>query len=107
MICPPKNKAIKVPVTKKGPKGTSDFKVFLPETISPNPIIAPIEKAKNKATKIFGKPKNKPIKIASLKSPIPIHLPRETRTIARKNVAAPKADSKRSDLPRRSDLKKL
>ena len=85
---------MKVPVTRKGPNGTSDFKLFLPEITSPNPIIAPIEKAKNKATKIFGKDKNSPIKKANLTSPKPIHLPPEIKTIARKNKAAPKADKK-------------
>ena len=91
MICPPKNKAIKVPVTKKGPKGTSDFKVFLPEIISPNPIIAPIKKAKNKATKMFGQPRINPIRKASFISPTPIHLPLDIRTIKRKNAAATRA----------------
>lgn len=69
------NIAIKVPVTKKGPKGISDFKVFLPEIINPTPIIAPIKKAENKATKILGQPKIKPIKKAIFTSPTPIHLP--------------------------------
>jgi len=91
MICPPENKAIKVPVTKKGPKGTSDFKVFLPEIISPNPIIAPIKKAKNKATKMFGQPRINPIRKASFISPTPIHLPLDIRTIKRKNAAATRA----------------
>jgi len=78
--------AINVPITKNGPKGTSDFKVFLPATISPIPIIAPIKKARNRATKIFGQPKNKPIKKASLKSPRPIHFPREKIIIAKKKT---------------------
>ena len=81
----PKNKERKVPVTKKGPKGTSDFQVFLPKTINPNPIIAPIKKAKKRPTKILGKPKNKPIKTASLKSPNPIHFPPENKIMAKKN----------------------
>ena len=89
----PQNKARNVPVTKNGPKGTSDFKVFLPATISPIPIIAPIKKAKNKANKIFGKPRKSPIKKANLISPTPSHLPREIRTIARKKAEA-KIDGK-------------
>jgi len=91
MIFSPENKAIKVPVTKKGPKGTSDFKVRFPEIISPKPIIAPIEKAKNKATKMFGQLKNNPINAANFTSPRPIHFPWEIKTIARKKVAAPRA----------------
>lgn len=88
----PKNNAKNVPVTKNGPKGTSEDNFFLPATISPVPIMAPMKKAENKATKISGQPKNKPIKKASFISPTPIHLPRETKTIARKNKAAPKAE---------------
>lgn len=93
-----------VPETKKGPKGTSDFKVFLPEIINPTPMIAPIKKAKNKATRMFGNPKNKPIKIASLTSPKPIARPREIRNIARKNKAAPTADIRKSDFHWKSDF---
>ena len=80
-----------VPVTKNGPKGTSDLRVFFWLTINPTPIIAPIKKAKNKAAKIFGKPKINPIKKANFISPTPIHLPRDTKTIAKKKAAAPKA----------------
>ena len=85
----PQNKARNVPVTRNGPKGTSDFKVFLPEITNPNPIIAPIKKAKNKATKILGKPRKRPIKKANFISPIPSQRPREIKTIARKKIAAP------------------
>ena len=86
--------AKKVPVTKNGAKGISDLRVFLPRAIRINPTAAPIKKAKNKATKMSGKPRNKPIKKANFISPTPIHLPREIRTIVRKKVAAPKADRK-------------
>ena len=90
--CGPQNNAINVPITKNGPKGTSLCIFFLPAKISPTPIIAPIKKAKNKATKIFGQPKNKPIKNASLMSPIPIQRPRDIKTIAKKKLAAAKAE---------------
>ncbi len=89
----PHSRAMNVPVTRKGPKGTSLFKPFFFVKISPTPIIAPIKKAKNKATKIFGQPRNKPIKKANLMSPMPIHLPRETKTIARKKPAAKTAEN--------------
>ena len=88
----PKKKAVKVPVIKKGPKGTSDFKVFLPDNINPIPIIAPRKKAKNKPTKILGNPKINPIKKASFMSPPPIHLPLEINTIKKKKIAAPLAE---------------
>ena len=102
----PKNKEMNVPATKNGPKGTSDFKVFLPKNISPMPIIAPLIKAKNKAAKILGQPSTNPIKKASLISPMPIHLPLEIKTMKRKNAAAPKADIRKSDIPGMSDFKK-
>lgn len=86
--------AKKVPTTKNGPKGTSDFKVFLPVKISPIPIIAPIKKAEKRANKIFGKPKKRPRKKASFISPIPIHLPQDIKTIIRKKAEAKKAESK-------------
>ncbi len=50
--------------------------------------MAPIKKAKNKATKIFGQPRTRPMKTANLTSPVPIHLPRETKNIKRKNTPA-------------------
>lgn len=75
MISFAQNIARKVPVTKNGPKGTSDLRVFLPAIISPSPTRAPIKKAKNKATKILGEPKKRPIKKANLTSPKPSHLP--------------------------------
>ena len=77
-----------MPVTRNGPKGISDFRVFLPEAIKTNPIIAPIKKAKNKAIKICGYPKTKPIKKASFTSPTPIQRPLEIRTIKKKKTAA-------------------
>lgn len=87
----PKNIAINVPVTKKGPKGTSDFIVFFFKIINPIPIIAPKRKAENKATKILGNPSKSPIKKANFISPTPIHLPREIRTIKKKKSPAPRA----------------
>ena len=87
----PQNMATNVPVTKNGPKGTSDFKDFLPKIINPIPIIAPVRKAKNKATNMLGKPKIKPIKKPNLISPTPIQRPRDSKTMARKKPAAPKA----------------
>ena len=78
-----------VPIIKNGPKGTSLLKVFFFNNINITPIIAPIKKEKNKATNIAGYPKNKPIKPASLTSPIPMALPRENSTIAKKKAAAP------------------
>ncbi len=83
--------AIIVPVTKKGPKGISLFKPFLPNKINPIPIIAPIKKAENKAAKIFGKPIKIPMKKTNFTSPNPIHLPLEIRKIKRKNRKAPSA----------------
>lgn len=88
----PQNKETKVPVAKKGPNGTSDLSVFLAAIINPTPIIAPMKKAKNKATKIFGQPKINPIKKASFISPTPIHLPRDTNTTVKKKAAAPNAE---------------
>ena len=83
---------MKVPATKNGPKGISDFIFFLPLIIKQIPRIAPIKKAKNKATTIPGKPSNNPIKNPSLISPIPIPLPLVTKTNKRKNKAEPKAE---------------
>ena len=81
--------AKKVLVTKNGAKGISDLRVFLPRSISINPAVAPIKKAKNKATKIFGKPRKSPIKKANFTSPIPIHFSWEIKTIIKKKTAAP------------------
>ncbi len=67
--------AIKPPVTKKGPKGSSDLKVFFFKRISPIPIIAPKKKEKKKAIKKFGNPETKPIKNPNFISPNPIHFP--------------------------------
>ena len=83
---------MKVPMTKNGPKGTSDFKVFLPKIISAIPIIAPIKKAENKATMILGQPRTSPIKKASLISPTPIQRPLDINTISKKNNDARKAE---------------
>jgi len=84
----PQKRAMNVPVTKKGPKGISLLRVFFFKTISPIPIIAPRKKAKKRAMRIFGKPRKSPIKKANLGSPQPIHLPRETKTIAKKKAEA-------------------
>ena len=83
--------AMIVPATKKGPKGISLFKPFLPNKINPIPIIAPIKKAKNKAAKIFGNPIKIPMKKTNFTSPNPIHLPLEIRKIKRKNKEATSA----------------
>ncbi len=85
MIFSPKNIAKNVPETKNGPKGIWDFIVFRFKKINIKPTIAPLKKAKNKATKIFGQPKKRPIKIESLKSPQPIQVSFEIKMIARKN----------------------
>ncbi len=82
----PKNIAKIVAPTKNGPKGISDFKVFFLRANKITEIAAPIKKAKNKAAKIFGQPRIRPIKIANLKSPTTINLPREISTIARKKA---------------------
>ena len=70
---------------KKGPKGICDFNPFLPKIIKIIPIIAPKAKDKNKAIKILGQPRTKPIKKANLTSPKPIQFPLEMRTKAKKN----------------------
>ena len=81
----------RVAPAKKGPKGICDFMVFLPATIKVIPTIAPLIKAKNKAKRILGQPKIKPIKPANLTSPKPSHLPLETRTKNKKKPLASKA----------------
>ena len=77
---------MKVATTKKGAKGTSDLSVFFFKIIKAVPITAPIKKARNKAIKIWGHPKNNPIKKANLMSPTPIQLPRETSTKKKKKA---------------------
>lgn len=79
---------------KKGPKGICDLIVFLPAIIRPRPIIAPEIKAKNKANKILGQPRTRPIKTANLTSPKPNHLPLEIRTSEKKKALAKRADNK-------------
>lgn len=93
IIVSPQNKAIKVPVTRKGPNGTSLLSAFFLKTINPIPIIAPMKKAKKRAIKILGKPRKSPIKKANFGSPNPIHLPREIKTIARKKEATITAEN--------------
>ena len=60
--------------------------------INPIPIIAPMKKAKKRATKMFGKDKIKPIKKANFISPTPIHFPWEIKTIIKKKSEARKAE---------------
>ena len=86
--------AITVPPAKNGPKGISDFRVFFFKIIKIMETKAPIRKAKNKATKILGQPRIKPINKANFMSPTPIHLPLETKTIARKKAPAAQAANK-------------
>ena len=81
-----------MPETRNGPKGTSDLIFFFLAKINPTPIIAPKEKAKNKATKMAGNPRNNPIKKASLTSPKPIALPLEIKKISKKKAEAEIAD---------------
>jgi len=88
----PQNRPTRVPATKKGPKGTSDFKFFFLKDIKANPTRAPLRKAKNKATKMLGQPKRSPIKKTSFTSPIPIHLPFDKSTTAKKKAEAKKDD---------------
>ncbi len=91
IISLPQNKAINVPLTRKGPKGTLLVKLFLAKATKPNPIIAPIKNEKNKPTKILGKPRKRPIKKPNLASPKPIHLPRDKNQIRKKNPEAARA----------------
>jgi len=81
-------------MTKKGAKGTSDFKVFFLKAISPVPIMAPIRKDKNRATEILGQPRRRPRKKTNLTSPKPNQRPRDTKNIIRKRALAKKAESK-------------
>ena len=94
MILEPKIIATNVPNIKNGANGTSLFKPFLPNSINPNPIIAPHKKAKNNPASMPGYPKAKPNKSASFTSPKPIQLPPEIRNINKKNSDAPKAENK-------------
>lgn len=80
----PQNKVIKVAPTKNGPKGISDFRVFLFKINKIVETIAPLKKAKNKAVKRFDKPKSKPINTPILISPTPIQRPFDIATINRK-----------------------
>lgn len=74
---------------RKGPNGISLLKLLSLKIINTTPIIAPKKKAKNKATDMFGQPKNKPIKKDSFTSPNPIQRPLDTRKIKRKNIKDP------------------
>lgn len=93
----PIKKASKVPIAKKGAKGTSDFKVFFFKIIKKIPVKAPKKNEKNKPAKIFGQLKKRPKKKASLTSPKPIHLPLEIKKIKRKKEAASTA-AKRAEI---------
>ena len=79
-----------MPVIKNGAKGTSDFKLFFLKIINPIPIIAPKEKAKNRAKIVLGKERKRPIKKTSFTSPKPNHLPLEKRKIAKNKKVIPK-----------------
>lgn len=94
IIFSPKKRAKKVPETKKGAKGISDFKVFNFNEIKINPKIAPEKKAKNKAIIIFGKPKKIPNKKAKKTSPQPINFSLERKTIKKKKKEIEKAEKK-------------
>ena len=97
--CCPQSSAMKVPVIRNGPKGISLFKLLPFKNINVNPIIAPKKNAKNRATRIFGQPSKRPIKIASFTSPKPIALPFDIKNIAKKNpdpttIAKTQSDNK-------------
>ena len=95
MIKSPKKRLIKLPVTKKGPKGiVSLMDAFFLHRISMRPINAPVKKAKYKESSIFGKPKINPKRKASFTSPKPIPLPPVKINKIRKNKKAPTADTK-------------
>lgn len=82
----PQNKVIKVAPTKNGPNGISDLRFFFLKINKIVETTAPLKKAKNKAVKRSENPKSKPIKTPILTSPIPIHLPREIKTIIKKKT---------------------
>ena len=91
----PKNKPMKVPITRKGPKGIWLLIPFFLKIIKIIPIIAPIKKAKKSATMLLLGPKNKPIKNESLTSPNPIHLPEDTNQSKKKKNEQIKAAAKK------------
>jgi len=80
----PKKNEIKVPKTRKGPKGTSESIFLFFKATNPIPIIAPINEAKNRAVNMSGNPKKKPIKTTSLTSPNPSHFPFEKNQMKKK-----------------------
>lgn len=94
IILAPQNKAIKVPKTRKGAKGTSVFRVFPFKAINIVPITAPIRKDRNKASKVLGQLNKRPKKKTNLTSPKPSHFPRETKKIAKKKAVAREAARK-------------
>ena len=67
------------------------FNVFFFKVININPTIEPEKKAIKRATKILGKERKRPIKVAIFTSPNPIPLPFVTNNIKRKKTAAPSA----------------
>ena len=83
-IASPQKRAINVPITRNGAKGTSDFKVFLLRAMRPVPIKAPIRKEEKRAIKMFGQPRNSPKKKTNLTSPNPSQFPWEIKKIKRK-----------------------
>ena len=93
MIWSAKKRAIKLPVTKKGPKGISSLNFLLPKITNIIPIVAPIKKEKNKAIKVAEPCKKVPIRKAILTSPKPIQRPLETVTIKRKKALAKIAEN--------------
>jgi hypothetical protein len=94
MISSPKNKAINVEKTKKGPKGISLFKAFFLKITNPIAIIPPIMYVRNRQRSIFGQLRINPKNAPSFTSPKPIHRPEETKKSKRKNVATPIAERK-------------
>ncbi|MCH7605072.1 hypothetical protein IID24_03745 [Patescibacteria group bacterium] len=52
---------MKVSVIKKEANGISDFSPLFYNTIRPIPIISPVTKTTNKATRILGHSRNNPI----------------------------------------------
>ena len=90
----PKKIEINVAPTKNGPNGTSDFNVFVFIIIKKIETKAPRKKARNKAIKILGQPKIKPIKNTNFTSPIPIQRSLDISTKERKNKPATKAASR-------------
>ena len=71
----PQKRAIKLPITKNGPKAIVCPKCFFPITISKTEKIAPIKKEAKRATKDRGNPNINPKNPPNFTSPPPIPLP--------------------------------